>query len=234
MLPVKEHGPVSAIGFRIFVAVMCVVVTTVVVYLEREDYRDLDGTIDTWLDALYYATVTLSTTGYGDITPVTEAARPTNIVVITPLRFIFLIVLVGTTIEVLTERSRQQFRTARWRKRVKKHTVVIGYGMKGRSAVSALMDLGYPADHRGGRHQRGQHQGGHRRRLRRGARRRPPRGGPGQAAVSNAHRVIVAADRDDTSVLVTLTARRLTHGDHRRGGARGQNIAVLRQSGATW
>ena len=36
--------------------------------------------VDTWLDALYYATVTLSTTGYGDITPVTESARLTNIV----------------------------------------------------------------------------------------------------------------------------------------------------------
>ena len=30
---------------------------------------------------------------------------------------------------------------------MKKHTVVIGYGMKGRSAVQALMDQGYPADH---------------------------------------------------------------------------------------
>src|SRR5664279_3718220 len=100
--------------FRIFIAVMCIVITTTVVYLERADYRDLDGTIQTWVDALYYATVTLSTTGYGDITPVTESARITNILLITPLRFIFLIVLVGTTIEVLTERSRQQFRTTRW------------------------------------------------------------------------------------------------------------------------
>ena len=147
MLPAKEHGPVRAIGVRVFVAVMCVVITTTVVYLERADYRDLEGTIDSWLDALYYATVTLSTTGYGDITPVSESARLTNILIITPLRFVFLIVLVGTTIEVLTERSRQQFRTNRWRKRVKKHTVVIGYGMKGRSAVSALIDQGYPADH---------------------------------------------------------------------------------------
>src|SRR5664279_1424758 len=88
MLPAKEHGPVRAIGTRVFLAAMCIVITTVVVYLERADYRDLDGTVDTWLDALYYATVTLSTTGYGDITPVTEGARLTNIVVITPLRFI--------------------------------------------------------------------------------------------------------------------------------------------------
>ena len=48
--------------FRIFIAVMCIVITTTVVYLERDDYRDLNGTIQTWVSALYYATVTLSTT----------------------------------------------------------------------------------------------------------------------------------------------------------------------------
>jgi voltage-gated potassium channel len=233
-LPDKQHGPLRAIMFRIFIAVMCIAITTTVVYLERADYRDLDGTIQTWVSALYYATVTLSTTGYGDITPVTESARITNILLITPLRFIFLIVLVGTTIEVLTERSRQQFRTTRWRKRVKKHTVVIGYGMKGRSAVRALIDQGYPSenivvvDTNGANIKAATADGcvgvvGDARReevLR-------------QAAVPSAHRVIVAADRDDTSVLVTLTARRLAPTATIAAAAReGQNIGVLRQGGA--
>ena len=145
-LPERQHGPLRAIVIRIFIALACIVVTATVVYVERDGYRDLDGVLDTWLDAFYYATVTLSTTGYGDITPVSDAARLTNILLITPLRFIFLIVLVGTTIEVLTEKSRQQFRYARWRRRVKKHTVVIGYGMKGRSAVAALRDQGHPTE----------------------------------------------------------------------------------------
>jgi voltage-gated potassium channel len=233
-LPVKEHGPVRAISFRIFLAVMCVVITTVVVYLERADYRDLEGQIDTWLDALYYATVTLSTTGYGDITPVTEAARLTNIVIITPLRFLFLIVLVGTTIEVLTERSRQQFRTSRWRKRVKKHTVVIGYGMKGRSAVTALIDQGYPADHivvvdSDGANIKAATGDGCVGVLGDARREEVLR----QAAVPSAQQIIVAADRDDTSVLVTLTARRLAPNATIAAAAREeQNIPVLRQGGA--
>lgn len=233
-LPVKEHGPVRAIGLRVLVAVLCVVITTAVVYIERADYRDLDGQIDTWLDALYYATVTLSTTGYGDITPVTETARLTNIVVITPLRFLFLIVLVGTTIEVLTERSRQQFRTSRWRKRVKKHTVVIGYGMKGRSAVGALIDQGYPADHivvvdNDGANIKAATGDGCVGVLGDARREEVLR----QAAVPSATQVIVAADRDDTSVLVTLTARRLAPNATIAAAAREeQNIEVLRQGGA--
>ncbi len=39
--------------------------------IERDGYNDsADGELSV-LDALYYTTVTLSTTGYGDITPVT-------------------------------------------------------------------------------------------------------------------------------------------------------------------
>ncbi len=233
-LPAKESGPVRAIGVRIFIALLCVFVTTTLVYLERADYKDLDGTVDTYLDALYYATVSLSTTGYGDISPVTESARLTNVLIITPLRFLFLIVLIGTTIEVLTERSRQQFRTNRWRKRVKKHTVVIGYGSKGRSAVSALIDQGYPADHivvvdSDGANIKAATGDGCVAVLGDARRQDVLR----QAAVSNADRIIVAADRDDTNVLVTLTARRLAPNATIAAAAREeQNIEILRQGGA--
>jgi voltage-gated potassium channel len=233
-LPEREHGPLRAIVVRIGIALACIVVTATIVYIERDGYRDLDGQVDSWLDAFYYATVTLSTTGYGDITPESSSARLTNIIVVTPLRFLFLIVLVGTTIEVLTERSRQQFRYARWRRRVKKHTVVIGYGMKGRSAVAALIDQGCPAesivvvDNDGAMIQVATSDGcvgvvGDARREEVLVR----------AAVPGAQRVIVAADRDDTSVLVTLTARRLApHATIVAAAREEQNIGVLRQGGA--
>ena len=58
------------------------------------------------LGSVHYATVTLPGIGYGDIVPVTTAARLVNTVVITPMRVMFLIVLVGTTLQVLTERTR--------------------------------------------------------------------------------------------------------------------------------
>ena len=111
-LPVKEHGPVRAIGLRIVVAVMCVVVTTVVVYLERA------GLPRPGRAGRHLARRPLLRHGH----PVDHRlrrhhpghrGRPIDQHrVITPLRFLFLIVLVGTTIEVLTERSRQQFRYA--------------------------------------------------------------------------------------------------------------------------
>ena len=143
--PERRFSPIRNIGVRILIAVGALVITTILVYTERDCYRDLDemGTL-TWIDSLYYATVTLSTTGYGDITPVCDSARLVNVVLITPLRFIFLIVLVGTTIEVLTQRTREQLRSNRWRNNVNDHTVIIGYGVKGRAAASSLVDAGTP------------------------------------------------------------------------------------------
>ena len=110
------------------------------VYLDRAGYRDVTDEPLSILDSLYYATVSLSTTGYGDITPVTESARLINILIITPLRVIFLIVLVGTTIEILTRRGTDTIREQNWKRKVKNHTVVIGYGVKGRTAVKSLLD----------------------------------------------------------------------------------------------
>lgn len=64
-------------------ALLVLAVTTLLVWIDRDGYNDnADGRVDL-LDAAYYATVTLSTTGYGDITPVSDAARLTNILVIT-------------------------------------------------------------------------------------------------------------------------------------------------------
>jgi voltage-gated potassium channel len=75
-----------------------------IVYLDRHGYRDAahPGRPLSVVGSIYYATVTLSTIGYGDIVPVTTAARLVNTVVITPMRLVFLIILVGTTLQVLT------------------------------------------------------------------------------------------------------------------------------------
>lgn len=234
-LPEREHGPFRSIALRLAVVFAAMITATVLVWLERDGYRDNDRMgIETLLDAFYYASITLSTTGYGDITPVSQLARATDIFILLPLRFLTLIVLVGTTIEVLTERSRQQFRYARWRRRVRRHTVVIGYGMKGRSAVTALIEQGMVpesivvVDTNGGVIKAATADGcvgilGDARReevLR-------------QAAVPEAQQVIVAADRDDTNVLVTLTARRLNPAATIAAAVKEQqNIAVLRQGGA--
>src|SRR5262249_11783060 len=94
---------------------------------------------------LYYVTITLSATGYGDIVPVTPVARLLSVLVIAPLRVAFLIILIGTTVDVLVGRTREQLRRHRWRSRVSGHFIVIGYGTRGRAAIAALRDRGVDA-----------------------------------------------------------------------------------------
>ncbi|KJS63251.1 Ion channel protein [Streptomyces rubellomurinus] len=234
-MPARRAEPaVRQVGSRLLLALAVLVATSVIVYLDRAGYHDNAGGELSFLDAAYYATVTLSTTGYGDITPYSDSARLINILVITPLRVLFLIILVGTTLEVLTERTRLQWRLNRWRSTVREHTVVIGYGTKGRSAVDTLLGQGVKKEEivvvdpqRKAVEQASQH------------------GLVGvvgdatrtdtlvRAALPVAARVVVAPERDDTAVLITLTARQLNKTATVVAAVReDENAPLLRQSGA--
>src|SRR3954454_6108814 len=230
-----ERTPLRQVWRRVVLAVAVLVVTVAIIYLDRDGYRDLDERGLSLLDSLYYATVTLSTTGYGDITPVTASARLVNILVITPLRIAFLLILIGTTLEALTARSQEEFRIRRWRSRVRQHVVVCGYGTKGRSAIRALPATGTPAeqivvgdpDPAAGEEAAA-------------AGLTAIAGDAGRtevltrAAVQRARSVIVAANRDDAAALVTLTVRQLNPAVPITASVREEeNAQLLHQSGAT-
>lgn len=233
-IPEERDSPGRAIGKRLFGALAALTLTVVLVYVGRDGYRDVNEDGLTVLDAIYYATVSLSTTGYGDITPASQSARLINVLVITPLRVLFLIVLVGTTLEVLTERSRQALKIQRWRQKVHAHTVVVGYGTKGRSAVAAMLgddvdpknivvvDLDSTAlDAAASLGLVTVHGGATRADVLR------------VAGVPRASSVVVATNRDDTAVLVTLTARELApHAKIVASVREAENVHLLRQSGA--
>ena len=93
-IPRSAHiTPWALMARRFAYAALLIVAVAILVYIDREAYSESL----TFIDALYYSAVSLSTTGYGDITPVTQGARLVNIFVITPARVAFLMLLVGTT-----------------------------------------------------------------------------------------------------------------------------------------
>ncbi|MBY8880898.1 potassium channel family protein [Streptomyces sp. PLK6-54] len=233
-MPYRVRGPVRTILGRLAVAVGLIVVAACVVYAGRDGYRDATGRPVNWLTSFYYAVVTLTTIGYGDVVPVTGTARLVNTLVITPLRLGFLLVLVGTTFRALTERTRREWSEQSWRRKVRDHTVVIGYGTTGRAAVSTL-------------------------RARGGRPRRIIVIDPDPAAVGDANRhglvgivgdgtgtdvleraelgkarhVLIATSRDDTAVLAALTARRMNPSAVITASvARAENVPLLRGGGA--
>ncbi|MBO0917797.1 NAD-binding protein [Streptomyces laculatispora] len=235
MLPRRVvDGPARQVAKRLMMALMVLAATVLIVWADRGGYHDAaDDKVDL-LDAVYYATVTLSTTGYGDITPYSDGARLTNVVLVTPLRVLFLIILVGTTLEVLTERTREDFRLKRWRTNLRDHTVVVGFGTKGRSAIQTLCATGLkkdqivivdPAS-----------------KVIEIANAEGYTGVLGDATRSDvllraelqkARQIIIATQRDDTAVLVALTARQLNRSAKIVAAVREEeNAPLLRQSGA--
>lgn len=234
-IPEVRSSPWISLIRRVLFAISLLFIAGVVVYIGRDGYADSNSDSElSFLDAMYYATVSLSTTGYGDIAPVTPGARLVTAIVITPLRVLFLIVLVGTTLAVLTERSRQAFKIQRWRRSVRNHTVVIGYGTKGRTAIDAILgDGAQPADIVVVDTDE------HALSAAAAAGLVTVHGSATQsdvlrlAGVQNAAAVVVATNRDDTAVLVTLSARELTKRAKIVASIReAENIHLLRQSGA--
>ncbi|MFI5759396.1 MULTISPECIES: potassium channel family protein [unclassified Streptomyces] len=226
--------PLRQVSRRLLMALFVMSLTVLIVWIDREGYHDNANDKVDFLDCVYYATVTLSTTGYGDIVPYSDSARLVNVLLITPLRVLFLIILVGTTLEVLTERTREEWRLSRWRKNLRDHTVVVGFGTKGRSALQTLLATGVSkeqvvivdpsakvidiANAEGFT------------------------GVVGDATrtevllraeIQKARQIVIATQRDDTAVLVTLTARQLNRGAKIVAAVREEeNAPLLKQSGA--
>jgi voltage-gated potassium channel len=151
------------------------------------------------------------------------------------MRLLFVVILVGTTIQALTERSREQFRLTRWRSRMKDHVVVCGFGTKGRNAIRALTLKGCPPE-------RIVVVDDDARALDQAAAagfvtvggRATGTAVLREALVQRAKVVVVALGRDDTAVLVTLAARRLNPDVTVVAAVReAENGELLRQSGAT-
>ena len=233
-LPHAEAGPLRKIMRRLLVALAVIVFVALLAYIERDGYIDPEDGSVSLLDAFYYSTVSVTTTGYGDIRPVSDGARLTTTLLVTPARILFLIILVGTTLEILAERTRTAYRVRRWRARLKNHIIVCGFGTKGHSAVRTLLGKGVDRDQivvidpapeaRARAHAAGL---------------AVIDGGAvsqevlEEAGVRHARTVIIAVDRDDAAVLTTLTARELAPDAKIVVAVREEeNVHLLHQSGA--
>lgn len=236
-LPQAVRSPWQILLRRLSAALAILVFTIVLVWFDRGGYRDANDPPNyrlTLTDAIYYSTVTLSTTGYGDIAPVSNRARVTNAFVVTPARIAFLAILIGSTLEVLALSGREQYRIGRWRKKLDKHVVVIGYGTKGRSATQTLLENGYPREKMvivdPARPAKALAQeDGLTLVMGEGTRREVLR----RAGVEKAEQVIITTDRDDTNVLATLTVRQLNPDVWIVASVREEeNGPLMKQSGA--
>ena len=233
-MPSRRIPALIQIRRRLLLAVGLIIFIAVIVLIQRNGYSDAsDGRVGV-VDAVYYSAVSVTTTGFGDITPVSTSARTVDVLLVTPARIAFLVVLVGTTMEVLTGQTRQAFAARRWRKNVHDHYIICGYGSTGESAVRALRAQGIQpelfvviepdpeAAARAAADGLVVVEGDATR-----------QGILAEAHVERARAVIVTPNRDDPAVLITLTVREANPEATIVVGVRdAENLHLLRQSGA--
>jgi voltage-gated potassium channel len=233
-LPSSERTPLAVLLSRLGIAAALVVIVSLITYLDRDGFRDGNGDEIGLLDALYFGAVSVTSTGYGDITPVTDGARLVNVLVVMPAGVLFLVILVSTTLEVLAERTRTVYREKRWRRTLQDHTIVCGYGVKGRSAIETLQAHGVRNDAIVVIDERGEAVEEARRAGHAGVVADASASSALEAAgVREAAAVVVAPDRDDSAVLITLTARELNPRARIVASVReSENAHLLEQGGA--
>ena len=196
------------LGWRIFIMAALLGLLILIHWLEREGLKDThDGQVS-FLDVIYFTMISATTTGYGDIVPVADSTRMFDAIVVTPIRVLFLLILAGSAYSFVARRSWERFVMKRIQRTLRDHIVVAGFGTKNSRAVQELLDLGAEPndivviDTNEERLEKAKALGCTV--LRADATRDETLR---SVHIERARLLIISAGRDDTSILVCLTAR---------------------------
>ncbi len=198
------------LGIRIGLALFLIFIVVMIHWFDRDGLVDsVDGEVS-FLDIVYFTMISITTTGFGDIAPVTDSARMIEAIIVTPIRFAVFFIFVGTAYNFIIKRSWEKWRMARIQEKLSKHVVVLGYGVSGSESVNELIERGMdprnivvvdPGEERLIEAERlGVNV------LNGDATRDETLNA---VRVSEAQAVLVSAGRDDTSILIVLTVRHL-------------------------
>jgi voltage-gated potassium channel len=236
VLRLPEASPWPGLLRRLGAAVGAILLIAVLLYFGRSGLRDNThpGREMGFVDVLYFTVISLMTVGYGDIVPVTPGARLFNAVILTPVRVFVWIIFLGTTYELFLQRFREGRLMAQLKKKLCDHTIVCGFGVKGRAIVEELLAHHHAPEQivviepdeiaaqqaaaAGFVALRGNASGEQLLRA---------------ANIEEARHVLVATHRDDECVLICLTARDLNPAVRIIAAAREEeNIKLLYRAGA--
>jgi voltage-gated potassium channel len=130
------------VGIRLGIAFALIAMLVLVHWIGRDGLKDgYDGEVSL-LDVAYFTVVSITTTGFGDITPVSNSARFVETFVVTPVRLTVIFIFVGTAYTFVIRHSWEKWRMARIQDSLSDHVVVLGYGVSGSQSVRELIERG--------------------------------------------------------------------------------------------
>ena len=130
------------LGLRLGAALLLISIVVLIHWVGREGLVDHhDGKIS-FLDVVYFTMISITTTGFGDIAPISDKARLVEAVIVTPIRVLVLFIFIGAAYTYVIKRGWEKWRMARIQEQLSDHIVVLGYGISGSEAVAELIARG--------------------------------------------------------------------------------------------
>ncbi|MBU7588952.1 MAG: potassium channel family protein [Sphingopyxis terrae] len=127
---------------RLGLAFLLIAFVVLVHWIDRAGLKDShDGHIS-FLDVVYFTMISVTTTGFGDIAPVSDRSRLIEALIVTPIRIAVLFIFVGTAYSFVIKRTWEKWRMARIQAKLTDHIVVLGFGVSGGEAVHELIARG--------------------------------------------------------------------------------------------
>ncbi len=198
------------LGIRTTLALGLIMAVILIHWWDRAGLVDNYDKHVSFLDVVYFTMISITTTGFGDIAPVSDRARLIEAVIVTPVRIAVLFIFVGAAYDFVIKRSWEKFRMARIQEQLTDHVVVLGYGVSGSQSVGELIERGVDPrsivviDPSEDRLTEAEKLGVNV--LAADATRDETLKA---VRISEAQSVLVSAGRDDTSILIVLTVRHL-------------------------
>jgi len=198
------------LGIRMTLACGLIALVVMIHWWDRAGLKDNYDDHISFLDVVYFTMISITTTGFGDIAPISDRARLIEAVIVTPVRIAVLFIFVGAAYDFVIKRSWEKFRMARIQEELTGHVVVLGYGVSNSQSVGELIERGVdprsivvidPSEDRLAE-----------------AEKLGVNVMAGDATrdetlkavrIAEASSVLVSAGRDDTSILIVLTVRHL-------------------------
>ena len=111
-------------------------------WIERDSLKDTHDGAVSFTDVLYFTMISATTTGYGDIVPISDRARMFDAFIVTPIRIIFLLLLAGTAYTFAIKQTWNRWLMKLIQNNLTDHIVLAGFGVSNAKALKELLSRG--------------------------------------------------------------------------------------------